>query len=130
MEACFLKKIFLFKSSYICVFFVQNQLTSVTQGWLVVKSCHPLKNSIFDVLSISFQYTLSFKWPNFGLKCLVTITSKGESLKFIPFLKQTGIVIHLLSLSKIIQLLLWSNKERKSTVRHVIFEPVKVSAGI
>ena len=41
-----------------------------------------LTNNIFDVLSISLQYTLSFKWPNFGLKCLVTITPKGQSLKF------------------------------------------------
>ena len=43
---------------------------------------YSLINNIFDVLSIRQQYTLSFKWPNFRLKCLVTITPKGQSLKF------------------------------------------------
>ena len=42
----------------------------------------PLMNNTFDVLSISLQYVLLFKWPNFGLKCLVTIAPKGQSLKF------------------------------------------------
>ena len=39
-------------------------------------------NSIFNVLSIALQYIVSFKRPDFGLKCLVTITSKVQSLKF------------------------------------------------
>ena len=39
-------------------------------------------NNIFNVLSIDLQYTLSFKRPNFGLKCLVKITPKVQSLKF------------------------------------------------
>ena len=38
-------------------------------------------NNIFNVLSIALQYTLSFQWPYFGLKCIVTIASKGQSLK-------------------------------------------------
>ena len=46
------------------------------------KLCDSSVNIIFDVLSIGLQYTLSFKWTDFGLKCLVTITSKGQSLKF------------------------------------------------
>ena len=39
-------------------------------------------NNIFNVLSIVLQYALSFKKPDFGLKCLVTITPKVQSLKF------------------------------------------------
>ena len=39
-------------------------------------------NNIFIVLLIALQYTLSFKLPDFGLKCLVTIMPKVESLKF------------------------------------------------
>ena len=50
---------------------------SLTQFCLVV-----LMNNLFDVLSISLQYFLSFNWPKFGLKCLVTITLKGQNLKF------------------------------------------------
>ena len=42
----------------------------------------PSMNNIFNVLSIGLQYTLSFKRPDFGLKCLVTITPKVQSLKF------------------------------------------------
>ena len=42
----------------------------------------PSMNNILNVLSIGLQYTLSFKWPDFGLKCRVTITLKVQSLKF------------------------------------------------
>ena len=45
-----------------------------------------------------------------------------------PFLKQAGIVTHFLSCLS--QLLLWNSNERKSTVEHVLFEPVRLSAGI
>ena len=31
----------------------------------------PLLNRIFNALSIGVQYTLSFQWTNFGLKCLI-----------------------------------------------------------
>ena len=82
-------------------------------------------NNIFNTLSIGLQYTLLFKWPDFGH---VTIPLKFQSLKFkasvlyeiFPFLKQAGIVIHFLN--SLIQLLLW-NKESKSAVGHVLFEP-------
>ena len=40
-------------------------------------------NNIFSVLSIGLQYTLSFKWPDFGLKCRVTIMPKDQSLTLI-----------------------------------------------
>ena len=80
----------------------------------------PSMNNIFHVLSIDLQYNLSFKWPDFGLKWRVTITPKGQSLKFkarvlyeiFPFLKQTGIVIHFLNLMIVTESLLWNKKER------------------
>ena len=42
----------------------------------------PSVNNICNFLSIALQYALSFKPPDFGLKCLVTKTSKVQSLKF------------------------------------------------
>ena len=36
----------------------------------------------FNVLSISLQYTLSFKWPDFALKCLATIKFKTSVWNF------------------------------------------------
>ena len=83
MHTCFLKKISL-KSSDICVFFFYPRTSNFCNSELVGHRMVPysLINNIFDVLSIRQQYTLSFKWPNFRLKCLVTITPKGQSLKF------------------------------------------------
>ena len=77
-------------------------------------------HNIYNVLSIDLQYTLSFKWPDLGLKCRVTITSKGQSLKFkasvlyeiFPFLKQAKIVNHFLNLLIVTEFLLWNRKER------------------
>ena len=40
-----------------------------------------LMNNIFNVLSFGLQYTVSFKWPDFVLWCLVTIMPKGQPLK-------------------------------------------------
>ena len=82
VHTCFLKKIFL-KSSDICVFFyprTSNFCNSELVGHRMLP--YSLINNMFDVLSIRQQYTLSFKWSNFRLKCLVTITPKGQSLKF------------------------------------------------
>ena len=80
-----------------------------------------LMNNINGVLSIDLQDTISFKWPNFDLKYLVTIRLVYE---IFPFLKQVGLAIHFLSLLVIIQLLLWNNKKRNSTGGHVLFEPL------
>ena len=41
----------------------------------------PSMNKIFHLLSIGLLYKLSFKVPDIDLKRLVTITSKGQSLK-------------------------------------------------
>ena len=46
------------------------------------KLLDPSMNNIFNVLLIGLQYTLSFKLPDFGFKCLVTITETLQFLKF------------------------------------------------
>ena len=38
-------------------------------------------NNIFNRLSVGLQHALSFKWPDFGLKCFFAITPKGQSFK-------------------------------------------------
>ena len=66
------------KSSYICVFilfkkrrnWVHKNLDNsgmVGRGRLP----DPSLNRIFNALLIGVQYTLSFQWTNFGLKCLL-----------------------------------------------------------
>ena len=71
------------KSSYICVFILSKKRCN----WFH-KNLHnsgmvgrrklpdPSLNRIFNALSIDVQYTLSFQWTNFGLKCLQE-TRKG-----------------------------------------------------
>ena len=65
----FLKKIFSVLL-YLCCFFYPKTINFINSG------------IVSNVLSTGLQYTLSFKWPDFGLKCLVTITPKSQSLKF------------------------------------------------
>ena len=113
---CFLKKNILKIILYLFIF-VQKPVTSIAmvdRGKLSNLSL----NNIFSVLSIGLPYTLSFKWPDFCLKFRVTIMPKGQSLKFkvsvlyeiFPFLKQAGIVIHVLNLKIVTELLLWNRK--------------------
>ena len=68
------------KSSYICVFilsikrrnsFHKNPHNSGMVGRR--KLPDPSFNHIFNSLSIGVQYTLSFQWTNFGLKCLLVV---------------------------------------------------------
>ena len=66
------------KSSYICLFILLKKRCN----W-IHKNPHnsgmvgrrklpdPSLNSIFNALSIGVQYTLSFQWTNFDLKCLL-----------------------------------------------------------
>ena len=66
------------KSSYICVFILSKK----RRNWFH-KNLHnsgmvgrsklpdPWLNRIFNALLIGVQYTLSFQWTNFGLKCLL-----------------------------------------------------------
>ena len=46
------------------------------------------------------------------------------------FLKQAGIIIHFLSLLIITQLSLWKRERKTESVGHVLFELVKLSAGV
>ena len=39
---------------------------------------NPFLSNVFNLLPICLQYTLSFEWPDFGLKYLVTVTPKGQ----------------------------------------------------
>ena len=76
------------KSSYICLFILSKK----RRNWFH-KNFHnsgmvgrrrlpdPSLNRIFNALSIGIQYTFSFQWTNFGLKCLVeTIVSKVSEI--------------------------------------------------
>ena len=65
------------KSSYICVFILSKKRRNRSHKKLydsrIVgrrKLTDPSLNRIFNVLLIGVQYTLSFQWINFGLKCL------------------------------------------------------------
>ena len=74
----------IFKVFLSLCFFFYPATSNIDNSGLIGRRKLPnsLVNSIFDVLSIGLQYTFSFKWPNFGLKCLITVTPKGQSLKF------------------------------------------------
>ena len=68
------------KSSYICVFVLSEKTAQ-----LILQNLHnsrmvgrrelfdPSLNRIFNALSISVQYTGSFQWTNFDLKCLLKL---------------------------------------------------------
>ena len=69
------------KSSYICAFFLSKKRhnwfhKNLHNSGMVARSGwpDPLLNRIFNALSIGVQYTLSFQWTNFGLKCLLQDT--------------------------------------------------------
>ena len=64
---------FIFYKSYISVF-------SGVVG--CIKLPNPSLNDLFNLLSIDLQYSLSFEWPDFGLKCLLTVVSKDQLPKF------------------------------------------------
>ena len=127
-----------FQSLVIFMFvFYQKPVTSITQTWLVREMIGQRKlpdssmNNIFNVLSIGLHCTLSFKRPDFGLKCLVTTTPKVQSLKFKSMYKwNRRIVPHFLNLLIVIELLLWNRQERQNAVDYVLFKAFRVLAGI
>ena len=41
-----------------------------------------LLSKAFNILTIGLRYLLSIEWPDFGLKYLVTVMSKGQPPKF------------------------------------------------
>ena len=68
---------------YLCLNYNITLITLITYNIIGRrKLSDPSMNYICNVLSIGLQNTLSFKWPNFGLECLVTITPEGQPLKF------------------------------------------------
>ena len=114
-----------------------GQRNDWSEKWLVREMIGQRKlpdssmNNVFNVLSIGLHCTLSFKRPDFGLKCLVTITPKVQSLKFKSMYKwNRRIVPHFLNLLIVIELLLWNRKERQNAVDYVLFKAFRVLAGI
>ena len=71
-----------FQSPLIFMFFYPKTSNFHNSGMV---GCRELSGSsmynISNVLLIGLQLTLSFKWLDFGLKCLVTTAPKGQSLK-------------------------------------------------
>ena len=68
---------------FLCLcFFIQKPVTSITQEWLVVECCLMPQWKIILMFCRLFYNIHSFKWHDIGLKCLLTITPKGQSLKF------------------------------------------------
>ena len=68
----------LFLKEMFMLFFIQKPVTFITQKWLIVESFPtPQWITFLIVLSFGLQHTVSFKWPDFGLWCLVTIMPKG-----------------------------------------------------
>ena len=83
VETCFLKKNLFKIILYIYIFYPKTS-NFHNSGMVSRKKLSDLPlNNIFSVLSIGLQYTLSFKWPDFGLKCRVTIMPKDQSLTLI-----------------------------------------------
>ena len=63
------------KSSYICVFILSKKqhnwfYKNLHNSGMVGRRKLPDPSLNFNALSIGVQYTLSFEWTNFGLKCL------------------------------------------------------------
>ena len=80
-ELFFLKKTFS-KSSQIYVCFIRKNSNSDNSKMVIRRKVpYPSVNITFHVLSIGLWYTLLFKWSDFGLECLATITPKGQSFK-------------------------------------------------
>ena len=73
-----------FSKSYICFLFIQKTAelvlkTSITQVAGLTKLPNNSLSNAFNLLLTDLWYTLSFKWPDSGLKYLVL---KGQSPKF------------------------------------------------
>ena len=90
-NSCFVTKN-CWKPSYICVFILSKKWCScfhknLHNSGIVCrrKLPDPSLNCIFNALSIDVQYTLSFQWTNFGLKCLLSV-KKSKSRPFVAFL--------------------------------------------
>ena len=78
----------IFKILYLFSFYPKNSRTCSKKNFHnsgVVgprKLADPSLNNVFNFPLIRLQDTLSFKWPDFGLKYLVTVMLKGQPPKF------------------------------------------------
>ena len=78
------------------------------------KLANPFLSNVFNLLPICLRYTLSFEWPDFGLKYLVTVTPKGQpatlkiSVWTLTFLKQVVSLNHFSYMLIVTELLLWN----------------------
>ena len=96
---CFLRKN-CSKSSYICVFISSKKprnrfYENLHNSRMVSRRKLPdlSLNCIFNALSIYVQYTLSFQWTNFVLKCL-SQENTGTKVSFLIKLQIYGIQIY------------------------------------
>ena len=62
-----------FQNLLIHIFFNRKNSNFHNSGMVGHRKLDLSMNNIFNVLSVGLHYTLSFKWPNFDLKCLVTV---------------------------------------------------------
>ena len=122
-----------FQSLFIFMFFYLKTSNFRNSGMIGRKKpSDPSMNNVFNVLSIGLQYTFSFKWPDFGLKCLVTVTPEGQSLKFkasvrnIPISETSRNCNSLFKVADGNWVVIMEQKRRWSTVGYVLF---KVSQG-
>ena len=131
----------MFQKSYICVFFISRK----EQNWFL-KNFHnsgvvghrklpdPFLSNVFNLLPIGFRYIFSFEWYDFGLKYLVTGQPpkfKGQPPKFKASIRELPISEKAVSATwhADSDLVISMELKRKSTVVHVLFEPVSVSKG-
>ena len=68
-------------------FYPKNSRTgSKNSHYSEVVGCRKLLNhslsNVFNLLLIGLRYALSFEWPDFGPKYLVTVIPKGQPPKF------------------------------------------------
>ena len=128
------------KVLYLCFLFIQKQ-----QNWFYknlhnsrVVGCRKPPNSslgnFFNLLSIGLRYTLSFEWPDFGLKHLLTVMLKDQPPKFKVSIRnflisKTDNRCNSLSRHADSNWVIVMDPKRKSTVVHVHFKPVSVSEG-
>ena len=83
-------KIF-FKILYLCFLFIHKTAELVLEKLPRLRSgcsrklTDSLLNNIFNPFSIGLEYTLSFEWPDFGQKCLLTAMLKSSATKIQDF---------------------------------------------
>ena len=122
------------KSSYIYVFYPKTNNFHNSENIGRRKPSDPSMNNIFNVLSIGLQNSFSFRWPDFDLKCLVTMTEKGHSLKFKAIIWKISIPESARNCNSILKLvdgnrvIIMEQKRKIQYSWHVLLELVMFSA--